>query len=66
MVDAILFELEGIKEYCNIPSKQNLFSATLEESLHWDPVQNFTITEMQSEDSYYLQLVIVKMQLIRF
>ena len=52
MVDAILFELERIKEHCNYPSKENLLSATLEQPLHWDPVENFTIGEVESKNSY--------------
>ena len=52
IVDAILFRLEGIKEYCNIPSKENLLRATLDQPLHWDPVEKFTIGEIQSEKRY--------------
>ena len=50
-----MFELEGIEEYRNIPSKENILRATLGQPLHWDPIENFTIGEIQRDNNYSIE-----------
>lgn len=60
VISAALQEIEDAYERCNVPSFEDLTSATLDNPLHWDPVINFTRSPGQSLASFEEQIFAIK------
>ena len=53
VIDASLKELgQATIENCNVPTKDDLMSATKQDTVSWDPVENFSINEGQPRQSF--------------
>jgi predicted GIY-YIG superfamily endonuclease len=55
IIDAVFLELDHLVESCNIPCKEELMNATLQNRLDWDPVECFVQGNEQSDGSYIEQ-----------
>ena len=55
IIDAVFLELDYLVQSCNIPSKEELMNATLQNKLDWDPVECFVQGNEQSDGSYLEQ-----------
>jgi predicted GIY-YIG superfamily endonuclease len=51
-IDAIYIELDELINTCNIPPKEELLNATLNNPCNWDPIASFTKGINQSEESF--------------
>lgn len=60
MVDAAIRELGQAVIDCNIPSRESLVNASLENPVEWDAVANFKKSPNQSDESYIEQLRAVR------
>jgi predicted GIY-YIG superfamily endonuclease len=54
-VDAIQLEFGSAIERCNIPSKDEILLATKSTPFDWDPIESFSKSNSQSEESYIEQ-----------
>ena len=62
VIDAALKELgESTIIDCDVPTKDDLISATKENPLSWDPVINFSCSEGQPNESFEEQKLAISM-----
>ena len=52
VIDADIKELEFAVVDCNIPSKEELMAATINEPLEWDAIESYSKFANQSEESF--------------
>ena len=60
VIRAAMREIGDANKRCNVPSFEDLSSATLDNPLHWDPVPNFRRSPGQSTSSFEEQKYAVK------
>ena len=60
LIDAASLELGSLTVQCNIPSKEQLMKATIDQRVQWNPITSFIQGESQSDDSYLEQKFAIK------
>ena len=59
VIDAVMIEMEGLVQLYNLPSKNDLMNATLDNVLPWNPLQSFQRGPQQTEESYKEQKLVI-------
>ena len=59
-IDAMYNEMSDLIDRYNIPSKELLLNASIDNDIKWDPVEQFCRSPEQSEESYVEQLIAIK------